>query len=128
MSRLVPKEMLPDILWNSDESVLILLPKLVSNWKFLLEKNGLYDYQLVNYLQHFKIMAENRKITMGHITQEQFEQSRIAISPRKLAEKLDKLIAPIFKNKMVNKMENQILKELRDWLLPMLMNGQVRVG
>lgn len=27
-----------------------------------------------------------------------------------------------------NEAENQQLSELRDWLLPMLMNGQVRVG
>jgi type I restriction enzyme S subunit len=27
-----------------------------------------------------------------------------------------------------NELENQKLAELRDWLLPMLINGQVRVG
>ena len=29
---------------------------------------------------------------------------------------------------LVNQIENQKLSELRDWLLPMLMNGQVRVN
>ena len=38
-----------------------------------------YFYQLVNYLQHFKMMAENCKTTMGHITQEHLKQSRIAV-------------------------------------------------
>ena len=41
MNRLVPKEMLPETLWNFDDDVLILPPQLVSNWKFLLEKNRL---------------------------------------------------------------------------------------
>jgi len=35
--------MLPETLWNSLESVLILPPQLVSSWKFLLEKNGLLE-------------------------------------------------------------------------------------
>jgi type I restriction enzyme S subunit len=87
-----------------------------------------YYYQLLNYLQHFKMMAENRKTTMGHITQEHLQQSRIAIPPKELTKELEKIIAPIFSNKINNEIENQKLTELRDWLLPMLMNGQVKVN
>lgn len=47
MNRLVPREMLPNALWNSTESVLILPPQLISNWKFILEKNGLYEKAVV---------------------------------------------------------------------------------
>ena len=86
-----------------------------------------YYYQLQNYLQHFKMIAENRKTTMGHITQEHLQQSRIVIPPKELTLQLEKIIAPIFAKKLVNEIENQKLSELRDWLLPMLMNGQVRV-
>ena len=86
-----------------------------------------YFYQLLNYLQHFKMMAENRKTTMGHITQEHLQQSRIAIPTEKLTLELEKIIAPIFKQKMVNEIQNQTLSTLRDWLLPMLMNGQVTI-
>jgi type I restriction enzyme S subunit len=86
-----------------------------------------YYYQLLNYLQHFKMMAELRKTTMGHITQEHLQQSKIAISDAGLPQKLEKIIAPIFQKKMLYEIENQTLAELRDWLLPMLMNGQVTV-
>lgn len=86
-----------------------------------------YYYQLLNYLQHFKMMAENRKTTMGHITQEHLQQSRIALPPKELTLKLEKIIVPILDKKIVNEIETQTLTELRDWLLPMLMNGQVRV-
>ncbi len=86
-----------------------------------------YYYQLVNYLQHFKMMAATRKTTMGHITQEHLQQSRIAIPPKELTLELEKIIAPIFAKKLNNEIENQKLSELRDWLLPMLMNGQVKV-
>ncbi len=37
------------------------------------------------------------------------------------------LAKPIFDMMVKNKIENQKLSELRDWLLPMLMNGQVKV-
>jgi type I restriction enzyme S subunit len=86
-----------------------------------------YFYQLINYLQHFKMMAENRKTTMGHITQEHLKQSRIVIPPKQFTIDLEKIIAPLFSKKVINEIENQRLTELRDWLLPMLMNGQVKV-
>lgn len=86
-----------------------------------------YYFQLLNYLQHFKMMAENRKTTMGHITQDHLQQSRIAIPNVSLTLMLDKIINPIFQKKINNEIENQKLAELRDWLLPMLMNGQVKV-
>lgn len=87
-----------------------------------------YYHQLLNYLQHFKMMAENRKTTMGHITQEHLKQSRIVIPLKKLTIDLEKIIAPLFSKKVTNEIENQKLTELRDWLLPMLMNGQVKVN
>ncbi len=42
--------------------------------------------------------------------------------------KFNELIRPIFSKMNIIMKENQKLTELRDWLLPMLMNGQVRVG
>lgn len=71
-------------------------------------------------------MAENRKTTMGHITQEHLKQSRIVIPLKQLTLDLEKIIAPIYSKKVINEIENQKLVELRDWLLPMLMNGQVK--
>jgi len=37
-------------------------------------------------------------------------------------------VRPIFERQNLLEQENQKLSELRDWLLPMLMNGQVKVG
>ena len=87
-----------------------------------------YYFELLNYLQHFKMQAELRKTTMGHITQEHLKQSRIVIPPKKIINQLDIIINPILEKVNKNKIENQKLSELRDWLLPMLMNGQVTVG
>jgi type I restriction enzyme S subunit len=87
-----------------------------------------YFYQLVNYLQHFKMMADNRRTTMGHITQDHLKQSRIVLVPTKLTEMLEEKISPILTAIINSQIENQHLSSLRDWLLPMLMNGQVTVS
>lgn len=87
-----------------------------------------YYFELLNYLQHFKMMAELRKTTMGHITQDHLRESRITIPPMNLINKLDEIIRPILEKKVKLEEENQELASLRDWLLPMLMNGQVSVG
>ena len=51
-----------------------------------------------------------------------------AIPPIELAEKFYDFLKPIQIKKEKNLKENQELASLRDWLLPMLMNGQVTVG
>lgn len=84
-------------------------------------------FELLNYLHHFKMLAERRKTTMGHITQEHLKQSRIIIPKLKLIKELEGMVSPVFKKMLILKQENQQLTQLRDWLLPMLMNGQVRV-
>ena len=86
-----------------------------------------YYYQLIWYLQHFKMIAELRKTTMGHITQDHLKQSRIVIPPIEVVKALDEKIYPIQKKQILLHKQNQQLSELRDWLLPMLMNGQVTV-
>jgi type I restriction enzyme S subunit len=45
-----------------------------------------------------------------------------------IIQKFNELIQPIFSKINLIQKENQKLTELRDWLLPMLMNGQVKVN
>ena len=87
-----------------------------------------YYFELLNYLQHFKMIADLRKTTMGHITKDHLTQSRIAIPPIDLCNQIDKKISPILDLVVKNSKQNQKLSELRDWLLPMLMNGQVKMN
>lgn len=86
-----------------------------------------YYFELLAYLSHFKMMAEKRKTTMGHITQDHLKQSRICIPPFDLLLAADEMITPILQKRLSCEKENQMLSKLRDWLLPMLMNGQVTV-
>ena len=86
-----------------------------------------YFFELVNYLHHFKMVADLRKTTMGHITRDHLKQSRIIIPPKEIIKALDEKLNPILNKQVLLNKENQKLTELRDWLLPMLMNGQVTV-
>ena len=51
----------------------------------------------------------------------------ISIPPVELQEEYSKIILKFSKKTNKNIQENQQLSQLRDWLLPMLMNGQVKV-
>ena len=72
-------------------------------------------------------MAELRKTTMGHITIDHLKSSFITVPPKELISVLDSNIDVILKKIITSKKQNQQLSSLREWLLPMLMNGQVKV-
>ncbi len=96
-------------------------------------KNGyprsFYFYQLVHYIGVFKQMAEARKTTMGHITQDHLRQSTIALPPNvNIANKLEEKLCPIFNAIIKNSQEIMSITKQRDELLPLLMNGQASVN
>ena len=87
-----------------------------------------YYFQLLDYVDVFKKMAEARKTTMGHITQDHLQQSTIAIPDNKdIADKFEELISPIFKQIVKLQEEISNLIKQRDELLPLLMNGQITI-
>jgi len=47
--------------------------------------------------------------------------------PIEIENKFEEMVKPIKEKRELNNLENHKLAELRDWLLPMLMNGQVKV-
>ena len=96
-------------------------------------KNGyprsFYFYQLIHYVGVFKQIAEARKTTMGHITQDHLRQSTIALPPNvDIANKLEEKLCPIFDEIVKNDQEIMALTKQRDELLPLLMNGQATVN
>ena len=96
------------------------------NPKSYFPKEYVYE-QLSSYIVNFVKMAEARKTTMGHITTDHLEQSKIPLSPESLIKQFKERIYPIHLKIGQTKQENRELTKLRDWLLPMLMNGQARV-
>lgn len=87
-----------------------------------------YVYQtLASYVINFKMLAEARKTTMGHITKDHLKQSRITIPPQDLINKFENIVKNLYEEITLKDEESQRLQSLRDFLLPMLMNGQVAI-
>jgi type I restriction enzyme S subunit len=83
-------------------------------------------YCLIQEIERFKIQATG-SIIVG-ITKDDLTGSLCILPQNDLIDKFHKIANPIFSKQRRNKVENLKLASLRDWLLPMLMNGQVSVG
>lgn len=83
----------------------------------------LFYLMLSNQYQFDKY--NNKGTTFGAITKEELFGLRVVIPDGTIIEIFDKKISDIDKNIFSNEMQNQELTSLRDFLLPLLMNGQV---
>jgi type I restriction enzyme S subunit len=63
-----------------------------------------------------------------HINKGVLDDSPLVIPDESTLEAYTTLAAPLFSQIKNHHQQNQELTQLRDWLLPMLMNGQVTVG
>jgi len=92
-------------------------------------KNGLYNEFMLFYFENFrsKILNMGSGSIFKNLKTEYIKDLFIAIPPNNLLKKSQSIFDNIFKQVLANAMQNQHLSSLRDWLLPMLMNGQVTV-
>ena len=90
-------------------------------------KDNLEDYLYMTIKSYGE--AFHRKYFAGtglkHLQKDLFRNTYIVIPNSELIESFNKLSNNIFEKISVNYIENQKLSELRDFLLPLLMNGQV---
>ena len=82
-------------------------------------------FKLLDYVNIFRIMAEARKTTMGHITTDHLSQSKVEL-PHDLSiiNKFEDTVAPIFEKIIQNTIEINSFKKQVSTLLPLLMTGQ----
>lgn len=77
------------------------------------------------HLQKFIAIAQDKATTMGHIKRGELKSSCVLIPEPKVYEKMTESISKIFDAIVVNQLENRNLIQLRDTLLPKLMNGEI---
>lgn len=65
--------------------------------------------------------------TFKEVSASTLKTIKIIIPPESIIERYTKKVAAIFEIQSTLESENQKLSELREWLLPMLINGQVKV-
>lgn len=68
------------------------------------------------------------RTTVAHLSAKDVDGLNILVAPETKTFKHKETFDSFVKKIIANRNENQQLTELRDWLLPMLMNGQVAVG
>ena len=92
-------------------------------------KNGSITH-LDGVLQHMKQIFDlmnSSGTTFGSITKGDLFSIPVVIPDKKTLQRFDEVTNPMFEKQNLIGSENQMLEELRDWLLPMLMNGQVTI-
>ncbi|MDN5100377.1 restriction endonuclease subunit S [Aliarcobacter butzleri] len=89
--------------------------------KYFLEKLFNSDF----YHNYIKGFASGTLVL--HLNTNGIDWYKTFIPPNNLLNKFSNILAPIQRKKELITLENQELAKLRDWLLPMLMNGQVSV-
>lgn len=80
-----------------------------------------------HYLIKFSSIAADKATTMGHIKREDLEKTNVLIPSKEAYIKINNLQEPILEKIIANRIENRKLTELRDTLLPKLMNGEIDV-
>ena len=84
--------------------------------------------QIVFFYQAIKnLVFENSGSVQQQLTVPQVSELKIVLPPEFYLTKFEKIGILLFSKIENIKQQNQELAKLRDWLLPMLMNGQVRV-
>jgi type I restriction enzyme, S subunit len=90
-----------------------------------------FDGFLFYVMQYFKKVFDRRNgegTTFGSITKDDLHSLPLAYPPPDLLREYDNIVSKYNEMVFTRSMENQQLTKLRDWLLPMLMNGQVTVA
>jgi type I restriction enzyme S subunit len=78
--------------------------------------------ELVNYIK-----AKASGSIFNALVTNDFKFTKLPTPPLNLIEEYNNQTIELFERILLNKIQNQVLSSLRDWLLPMLMNGQVTV-
>lgn len=92
-------------------------------------KNDIDTIMILNnlYLLQDYIYSQSKGSAQPHVYPEDIKQLFIPVAPDYLVNKFCAIVLPSNKRIAINEQQNQELAKLRDWLLPMLMNAQVKI-
>ncbi len=86
---------------------------------------------MFHVMQYYKLIIDRRNsegTTFGSITKDDLHSLPLAYPSTDLLNKYNGIVAGYNQMVFARSMENQQIYQLRDWLRPLLMNGQVTVG
>ena len=75
-----------------------------------------------------KLLSNQTGAAQPHINKQDVSNMLLVVPPKSIMSRYYSIAHPVYDTILDLCMENKKLEELRDWLLPMLMNGQIKVG
>ena len=94
--------------------------------------DDLVDLNLIMMLSSDEIKAFTKQSSAGSIHKGirhgVLKAFNLPYGGKEITESFSELVNPILQKSFLLNKENQKLEQLRDWLLPMLMNGQVKIN
>lgn len=84
-----------------------------------------YYFWTLKHLNKFKMIAAGKATTMGHIKRGELDISEVLIPEDKELQEMHKIMQPLFNKYINNLIQNETLTQLKDTLLPKLMNGEI---
>lgn len=86
-----------------------------------------YYYWIKHYLPEFRIIAESKATTMGHIQRGHLSEAKVLVPRDDELNTMDETLQPLIEKIERNNTQILTLQKLRDTLLPKLISGEVRV-
>jgi type I restriction enzyme S subunit len=86
-----------------------------------------YYYWIKVHLPDFRIIAESKATTMGHIQRGHLTAAKVLVPSAEELEEMSERMEPLIEKIGRNNAQILTLQKLRDTLLPKLISGEVRV-
>ena len=88
---------------------------------------NLSKYYLYHYFMRYGVKQYLSGSVQKQLTRENLSIMNIVIPPKNILKAFDKIIKPIFDEILNHKLEITKLNRLKNWLLPLFMNGQATI-
>ena len=86
-----------------------------------------YGLWVHHHMPEFQLIAASKATTMGHIQRMHLSNAATVCPPDPTIQAMSAVMQPLWDRMIHNELENRTLAETRDYLLPRLMSGAVRV-
>ena len=87
-----------------------------------------YAMWVYHHLPEFQLIAASKATTMGHIQRMHLTNATTVCPPEPSIVAMSAVMQPLWDRMIHNELENRTLAETRDYLLPRLRSGEVRVA
>jgi type I restriction enzyme S subunit len=86
-----------------------------------------YAAWVQHHMEEFQQIAASKATTMGHIQRGHLSAAKTVCPPAATIEAMSAVLGSLWRRAIHNDLENRTLADTRDYLLPRLMSGEVRV-